>query len=326
MHRTAGRLISIALGALALPVHAADPPAPPKAVTLIVPFTHGGPTDEIAQALAQGLAASLGQKVIGRNVPGAGGTLGAERVAKARPDGQTLLLSNLGQAASRRLYPQLRYDPVTSFEPIGLVAELPMTLLGKPGTPAVDLAELRGALAAARPPLTYAHAGIGSASHLCGLMLVDALKVDLAAVGYPGTAEAMADLVAGRVDLLCDQTSNTLVPIRAGKVRVFGVTTKARIAALPDVPTLAQAGLPNVQLAVWHGLYTPKGTPGTEVARLSNALRDTLRTPAMKQKLADLGALPMAPDAATPEALRKRLAADIARLTPLLNRAAAPSK
>ena len=147
-------------------------------------------------------------------------------MAKARPDGRTLLLSNIGQATSGVLYPKLRYDPVKSFEPIGLVAELPMTLVGSPRMAATDFKELRGAMAAAKPRLTYAHAGAGSASHLCGLMLVDALKADLAAVSYPGTAEAMADLTAGRVDLLCDQTSNTLAPILAGRVRVFGVTYK----------------------------------------------------------------------------------------------------
>jgi tripartite-type tricarboxylate transporter receptor subunit TctC len=291
-----------------------------------VPFTQGGPTDEIAQALAQGLAASLRQKVVARNVPGAGGTLGAEQVAKARPDGQTLLLSNIGQATSGALCRNLRYDPVESFEPIGLVAELPMTLVGSSRMSAADFKELRGAMAAAKRRLTYAHAGAGSVSHLCGLMLADGLKADLAAVSYPGTAEAMADLAAGRIDLLCDQTSNTLGPIRARKVRVFGVTTKARVATLPEVPTLAEAGLPNSQLAVWHGLYAPKGTPGADIARLSEALRDALQSPDMKQKLAALGAVPPAPDAATPEALRKRLEGDIARLAPSLKRAGTPTK
>ena len=326
MHPTVPRLICLALTALLLPAHAADRPAKPKTITLIVPFTQGGPTDEIAQTLAQGLAVSLQQKVVARNVPGAGGTLGAEQVAKARPDGQTLLLSNIGQATSGVLYRNLRYDPVKSFEPIGLVAEVPMTLIGSSRIAATELKELRGAIAAAKPRLTYAHAGAGSASHLCGLMLVDALKADLAAVSYPGTAEAMADLTAGRVDLLCDQTSNTLAPIRAGMVRVFGVTTKARVAALPNVPTLAEAGLPNFQLAVWHGLYAPKGTPGADIARLSRALRDALQSPDMKQKLTELGAVPSATNAATPEALRKRLEGDIARLAPLLKRAAAPTK
>jgi tripartite-type tricarboxylate transporter receptor subunit TctC len=318
-------LAFIALTAL-LSAHAADKPAKPKTVMLIVPFTQGGPTDEIAQALAQGLAASLQQKVLARNVPGAGGTLGAERVARAWPDGQTLLLSNIGQATSGVLYRKLRYDPVKSFEPIGLVAEVPMTLVGSSRIAAADFNGLRGAIAAAKPRLTYAHAGAGSASHLCGLMLVDALKADLAAVSYPGTAEAMADVTAGRVDLLCDQTSNTLAPVHAGRVRVFGVTTNARVAALPNVPTLAEAGLPTFQLAVWHGLYAPKGTPRADIDRLAKALRDALQSPHMKQKLAALGAVPSALDAAAPQALRKRLEGDIARLAPLLKRAGATTK
>lgn len=324
-----------ALTALVLPAHAADKPAKPKTIMLIVPFTPGGPTDEIAQALAKGLAASLQQKVVARNVAGAGGTLGAEQVAKARPDGQTLLLSNVGQATSGVLYPKLRYDPMKSFEPIGLVAEVPMTLVGSPRLAAADFKELRGVMAgttagttaaAKKPRLTYAHAGAGSASHLCGLMLADALKADLAAVSYPGTAEAMADVIAGRVGLLCDQTSNTLAPIQAGRVRVFGVTTKARVAALPNVPTLAEAGLPNFQLAVWHGLYAPKGTSGADIARLSKALQDALQSPDMKQRLAELGAVPSASQAATPQALRKRLEGDIAQLAPLLKRAGATTK
>lgn len=213
-----------------------------------------------------------------------------------------------------------------SFEPIGFVAELPMTLVGSPRMAVTDFKELRDALAAAKPRLTYAHAGAGSASHLCGLMLVDALKLDLAAVIYPGTAEAMADLTAGRVKLLCDQTSNTLATIGAGKVRVFGVTTTARLAALPNVPTLAEAGLPNFQLAVWHGLYAPKGTPDADITRLSKALTETLQSPSMAQKLAALGAAALAPDSATPEALRKRLEGDITRLAPLLKRAGAATK
>lgn len=326
---TVPRLICLALAALVAllqPAYAADKPAKPKTITLIVPFTQGGPTDEIAQALAAGLAASLHQKVVTRNVPGAGGTLGAEQAAKARPDGQTLLLSNIGQATSGVLYRQLRYDPVKSFEPIGLVAEVPMTLVGNPRMAATDLKELRGAIASAKPRLTYAHAGVGSASHLCALMLVDALKADLAAVDYPGTAEAMADVAAGRVGLLCDQTSNTLAPISAGSVRVFGVTTKARVAALPNVPTLAESGLPNFQLAVWHGLYAPKGTPDADIARLAKALQEALQSPALTQKLADFGAAPSARNAATPEALRKRLERDNTQLAPLLKRAGAQAK
>lgn len=319
-------VVLTALIALVLPAVAADKPAKLGTITLIVPFTHGGPTDGIAQMLAQGLAVSLQQNVVERNAPGAGGTLGAEQVSRARPDGRTLLLSNIGQATSGVLHQTLRYDPVKSFEPIGLVADLPMTLVGSLRLAAADFNALRGAMAAARPRLTYAHAGVGSASHLCGLMLIDAMKADLAAVSYPGTAEAMADLVAGRVDLLCDQTSNTLAPIRAGTVRAFGVTPKARVAALPDVPTLAEAGLPSFQLVVWHGLYAPKGTPAAEIARLSEGLQGALQSPAMQQKLAELGAAPLAADAATPQALRKRLEGDIARLAPLLKRAAAPMK
>lgn len=329
MRPTVPRLVLLALAGLTsswLPAHAVDRPAKPKAITLIVPFTDGGPTDRIAQVLAQGLAASLQQKVATKNVPGAGGTLGAEQVARARPDGRTLLLSNMGHATSGVLYPKLRYDPVRSFEPIGLVAEVPMTLVGRPHMAATDFKGLRAAMAAAKPRLTYAHAGAGSASHLCGLMLVDASKADLATVGYPGTAEALADLTAGRVDLLCDQTSNTLAPIGAGRARVFGVTTKTRVAALPNVPTLAEAGLPDFQLTVWHGLYAPKGTPGADTARLAEALRDALRSQDMMQLLAELGAVPSADQAATPEALRKRLEGDIARLAPLLKRAGAPTK
>lgn len=292
-----------------------------KPITIIVPFTHGGPTDDIAQVLAPALSKALGRPVREKNVIGAGGTLGAEQVSRAGRDGSTLLLANMGHATSRALYRGLRYDPVKSFEPIGLVADVPMMLVARSTLAAANLSELRAQLGAGPGKLTYGHAGIGSASHLCGLMLSSALGVEFAPVAYPGTADAMADLVAGRFDLMCDQSSNTIEPIQAGKVKVFGVTSKARVPDFQHVPTLAEGGLPRFDLLVWHGLYAPKGTPVPVIDKLAAALQAALKDPDLKARLAGLGALPVPPERARPQALRRKLDAEIAKWAPIIRNA-----
>lgn len=283
---------------------------PQRPVTVIVPFTHGGPTDMVARPLVKAMAKALGQKVVEKNVPGAGGTLGSEQVARAKPDGYTLLLANIGHAASTALYRELRYDPLADFEPIGLVAEVPMTLVARPRFPAADIKELRSYIASNPDRVTYGHAGIGSASHLCGLLFMKAIKADLATVPYQGTYEALADLLGGRVDLTCDQTTNTRAAIREDKVKVYGVTTKSRLPSLPAVPTLAESGLRGFELSVWHGLYAPKGTPDAVVEKLAAALRDALQDPALLHRFAQVGAQAVPLSKARPEALRARLAID----------------
>ncbi|NMG75414.1 tripartite tricarboxylate transporter substrate-binding protein [Aromatoleum diolicum] len=320
-HKTRGlpaALLALACATQALPAGAADQPTAPArkpAIMIIVPFTHGGPTDELARLLLAPLGKALQQKVVERNILGAGGTLGTEKASKARPDGTTLLLSNIGQATSPSLYRDLRYDPIGDFEPIGLIAEVPMMLVARAGLPAKDL---KGLLASDTSALSYAHAGVGSASHLCGLLFMNATRSKPRAITYQGTQEALSDLVGGHVDLLCDQPTNTLKAIKAGQVRAYGVTSKARTDVLPQVPTLAEAGLADVELVVWHGLYAPKGTPRETIERLATGLREALADPALKTRMAQLGAIPASAGQATPEGLRQRLTAEALRWEPIL--------
>lgn len=308
--------------AAAASAFAADPPGSSEPITLVVPFPAWGPTDAVGRTLAQALEKALDQKVTVRNVAGAGGTLGAERVAKARPDGTTLLLTNIGQATALSLYPNLRYHPVDDFEPIGLVADVPMTLVARPGFPADQLKESMDIAKGSKGKVTYGHAGIGSASYLCGLLLMSALQSSFATVNYRGTAQAMTDIAGDRVDLMCDQITNTLEPIKAGKVKVLGVSTRSRLPAFPDVPTLSEAGLPDFELTVWHGLYAPKGTPPPVLEKLAAALQQALADPQLKAKLADLGAQPVALEQARPAALRTRLKAELDKWGPIVQQAA----
>ena len=250
-------VLGLALATAGAHAHAQDYPSRP--LTVVVPFTAGGPTDTLARNLGVALTGGLlKQQVIIDNSGGAGGTIGINKVAKAKPDGYTLLLMHLGMSTSPALYRKLPYDTLNDFEPIGQVADVPMTLIGKKGLPANTLKELVAYIKANKGTLTYANAGLGAASHLCGLLFMSAIETDMTTVPYKGTAPAMADLLGGQVDLMCDQTTNTTQQIKAGTVKVFGVTTKQRNAALKDVPTLAEQGLKDFEVTVWHGLYAPK--------------------------------------------------------------------
>ncbi|OYD80403.1 tripartite tricarboxylate transporter substrate-binding protein [Azospirillum brasilense] len=315
------------LGAMALVMVAAGPAqavdaARERAVTIVVPFAGGGPTDALGRELARSLSDTLGRAVVVRNVEGAGGTVGAERVAKSKPDGNTLLLSNIGHATSVWLYTSLRYHPADDFAPLGLVAEVPMTLLARPGLGATSVQDVK-ALAAQGHPLTIGHAGVGSASHLCALLLMDALKTAFASVPYRGTKPVIQDVANGHIDLLCDQTTHTLTPIKAGKVKVLGVTAPSRLPNLKTVPTLAESGLPGFDLAVWHGLYAPKGTPKDTIAALATALRQALQDQRLMTSFTERGVRPAQPDDANPEALRLKLINEIERWGPILRNAAA---
>jgi tripartite-type tricarboxylate transporter receptor subunit TctC len=267
------------------------------------------------------MGAALGGQVTVENVGGAGGTLGAARVAKAAPDGHTLLLHNISQATSGSLYKELPYDPVAGFEPVGLVADVPMTIVGRPGFPAADLAGLVAHLKANPERVSMGHAGIGVSSHLCSMLLTSATGTRVVSVSYKGTAPALTDLMGGQIDLLCDQTTNTTGPIRAGKVQAYAVTSGERLPTLPDLPTVAEAGVPGAEIAVWHGIYAPAGTPPAVVDALAGALAAALADPALVARLAELGAVPVAAGRATPEAHRAHLAAEIAKWGPILESA-----
>ena len=264
---------------------------PDKPVTLVVPFAAGGPTDKIARDLAEALRKPLGQTVVVDNALGAGGTIGAAKVARATPDGYTLLVHHIGMATAPALYRKLGFKVPDDFEPLGLINEAPSVLIGTPGLKAANFAELRQYLAANGNKVNLANAGLGSASHLCGLMFQNALKVTLTPVPYKGTAPAMTDLIGGQVDLMCEQAVNAVSQIEGGKVKVYGITSLQRLPlpALKDTPTLSEAGLKDFNVQVWHGLYAPRGTPPAVLAKLNAALRAALKDPELIKREEALG-------------------------------------
>jgi len=294
---------------------------PTKTITMIVPFAAGGPTDTVARLVAQSMGTKLKQQIIIENVGGAGGTIGAARVAKAAPDGYTLFLHHIGQSTAPALYRKLSYNAQTDFEPIGLVTDVPMTIVARKDFPAKDFREFLSYVKANKDKVTYANAGVGSASHLCGMLFMTAIGTDLTTVPYKGTGPAMNDLLGGQVDFMCDQTTNTTSQIKSGKIKAYGVTTKSRLASMPDLPTLNEAGLPGFEVAVWHGMYAPKGTPKPIIDTLASALQTALKDPNVKQRFNDLGTEPVAEKRATPEALRAHVKSEIERWSPIISKA-----
>jgi len=294
---------------------------PNKSITVIVPFAAGGPTDTLARNLGVTLTGSLKQQIVVDNSGGAGGTIGINKVAKAKNDGYTLLLMHIGMATAPALYRKLPYETLDDFEYIGQVADVPMTMLGKKTLPPNNLKELLPYLKANKGTLNYANAGLGAASHLCGLLFLSQAEADLTTVSYKGTAPAMVDLIGGQVDLMCDQTTNTTQQIKAGTVKVYGVTSAQRIASLKDIPTIAEQGMKNFEVVVWHGLYAPKGTPKPILDKLVAALQAAVQDAGFKSRLAELGAEPVPLAKANPESLRIQLQSEIAKWAPVIKKA-----
>ncbi len=294
---------------------------PTKPITMVVPFSAGGPTDTLGRTIAQAMTVDLKQTVMIENVGGAGGTIGVNRVAKSAADGYYLLLHHIGMSTAPALYRTLPYKPLNDFEYIGLVADVPMTLIAKSTFPANNYKELITYLKANRDKVTYANAGLGAASHLCGLLFMSAIQTDLTTVPYKGTGPAMNDILGGQVDLMCDQTTNTTSQIKSGKVKVFGVTTKTRVPSLKEIPTLEEQGLKDFEVGVWHGIYAPKGTPKPVLDRLVTALQNALKDSNVKLRLADLGTEPVPQAKATPEALSAHLKAEIEKWGPIIKKA-----
>jgi tripartite-type tricarboxylate transporter receptor subunit TctC len=294
---------------------------PERTITVVVPFSAGGPTDTVTRLVAEAMSKDLGQQVLVENVGGAGGTLGAKRVADAEPDGYTLLLYHIGMATSATLYRNLPYDTLNAFEYIGLVTEVPMTILAKKDMEADTLAELVDYAKANADKVTVANAGIGAASHLCGMLFMSAIGTPLVTVPYKGTGPAMTDLLGGQVDIMCDQTTNTTKQIQAGTVKAYAVTTPERLDVLPDVPTTAEGGLTGMEFGIWHGLYAPKGTPADIVNRLSKSLQVALKDENVAARFAELGTEPSSEADATPEALKAKLESEIARWKPVIDAA-----
>ena len=314
--------IFLAMGVIAFSNIAGAQAYPAKPVTMVVPFVAGGPTDTVARTLAGVMSKSLGQTVIVENVGGAGGTIGVGRVVAAPNDGYTLLLMHIGISIAPALYRTLKYDVNTDLEPIGLVVEVPMTLIAKATFPPKDLKELISYVKANKDRVSYANSGVGSASHLCGLLFMSAIQTDVLTVPYKGTAPAMTDLLGGQVDFMCDQTTNTTPQIRAGKVKAYGVTSLTRVASLPNLPTLNEAGLKGFSIGVWHGVWTPKGTPKAINDKLLKALQDALKDEGVKARFAELGAAPEPLARQTSDALRAHLSAEITKWGPIISNAA----
>ena len=313
----------IGAGVLTLALAASAQDYPTRAVTMQVPYAAGGPTDTVARVLAQAMTKPLGQTVVVENKPSAGGILAPEQVKNAKPDGYTILIHHIGMATIPTLYRQLRFNPLTDFEYIGLVNEVPMTIIGKPGLPPNNLKELIAYLKANKDKSTYANAGIGAASHLCGMLFMSAIQTDILTIPYKGTGPAMNDLLGGQVDFLCDQTTSTTGQIKSGKVKVYGVTSPKRVPSLPDVPTLDEQGLKDANVGIWHALYAPKGTPKPVIDKLVAAMQAALKEPEVQQRFTELGSVIFPPDMQNPAALQKHLKAEIDKWAPIIKKAGA---
>jgi tripartite-type tricarboxylate transporter receptor subunit TctC len=294
---------------------------PTNPITVIVPFAAGGPTDTVTRLVAESMSKTLGQQVVVENVGGAGGTLGAGRAADAEPDGYTLLLHHIGMATSATLYRKLPYDPKTSFAPVGLVTEVPMILVARKDFPANNLQELITYVKDHKDEVTYANAGVGAASHLCGMLFMQAIATPMTTVPYKGTGPAMTDLLGGQVDLLCDQSTNTTGQIKGGEIKAYGVFADQRLGNLPDIPTVKEGGLEGLSFGIWHGLYAPAGTPEPIVAKLSEALKVAIADPKVVQRFAELGTAPVPADQATPAALQQKVLSEIDRWKPVIEKA-----
>jgi len=293
---------------------------PTKPINIIVPAAAGGPTDTLTRVLAQAMGEALRQQMIIENVGGAGGTIGINRAAKARPDGYTLLLYHIGMATSPALYRKLPYDTLNDFDYIGQVADVPMMLIAKKTMAAANFREFLPYAKANKDKLTYANAGLGSASYLCGILFMSAIDANFTMVPYKGTGPAMNDLVGGQVDFMCDQTTNTVPQIKSGNVKAYGVTTQSRLASMPDLPTLDEQGLKGFDLVVWNGLFGPKGMPKPAVEKLVAALQTAVQAPAFRARLADLGAEPVPLSKANPGSLGNLLKAEVDKWGPIIKK------
>jgi tripartite-type tricarboxylate transporter receptor subunit TctC len=320
-----GMLATIAAGALLTSQSvSAQKDWPTKSISLIVPFAAGGPTDSVARLIAVPMGQALGQTVVVENVPGAGGTIASTKVARAAPDGYTIYLHHMGMATANALYDKLPYDPLTSFEHIGQVADVPMVLLGKKTLPANNFKELEAYIKANGSKVTMANAGPGAVSQLCGLLFQSRLGVKLTNIPYKGTGPALTDLLGGQVDLLCDQTTQTIPYIKDGSVKAFGTTTLKRLPAIPNVPTLDEQGLKGFEVKVWHGMYAPKGTPKPILDKLNAALKSALNSPDVKKRLADANIDIVHISKMSDAGLKAHLDAEINKWGPIIRKANIP--
>ncbi|MBT8536246.1 tripartite tricarboxylate transporter substrate binding protein BugD [Polynucleobacter paneuropaeus] len=304
------------------PTMAADA-YPNKPITLVVPFSAGGPTDAVARLIAVPMGKDLGQTVIVENTVGAGGTIATTRVARAAPDGYILYLHHMGMATAPALYKKLPFDPMKDFEYIGQVVDVPMVLLGRKNFPANNFKELEAYIKVNKEKVTIANAGPGSVSQLCGLLLMSREGVELTTVPYKGTGPALTDLLGGQVDLLCDQTTQTVPYIKDNLVKAYGVTTLKRLPGLSNIPTLDEQGLKGFEVKAWHGLYAPKGTPPEVLAKINKALRVALNNPEVKARLGESNIEVVPMSKVTSESLKNQLDSEINKWGPVIRKAGA---
>ena len=318
---TVSRLIGALFAATILTAPAFAQTYPERQITMVVPFSAGGPTDTVARLVAERMSDDLGQQIVIQNVGGAGGTLGAAQVANAEADGYTVLLHHIGMATSETLYRNLPYETLDAFDYVGLVTEVPMVITARQDFEPADFPAFVDYVKDNADSLTLANAGIGAASHLCGMLLMQALEAPLVTVPYKGTGPAMTDLLGGQTDIMCDQTTNTAQQIKAGTIKAYTVTTPERLGLFPDLPTAAESGFDAMQFGIWHGIYTPKGTPAEINQRLSESLQKALADEGVAKAMADLGTAPSTAEDATPDALKAKLESEIARWKPVIEAA-----
>ncbi|MFZ5733810.1 MAG: tripartite tricarboxylate transporter substrate-binding protein [Pseudomonadota bacterium] len=325
--RTLWSLLAIAITTL---VGAATPASaqsfPSRPITLIVPAAAGGPTDAVGRMVADSMSATLGQQVLVENVGGAGGTIGMARVAKAPADGYTVIVWHIAQATAPALYDNLRYNVLDDFDSIGRIADVPMTVVSRSDLIMKNAAELLSWMRQKQGGVTYAHAGIGSASHLCAMMLMSATETKMTAVSYRGTGPAMNDLIGKQFDMMCDQTTTTTAQIKAGTIKGYAVTTPQRLKVLPELPTLNEVGLKGFEVAAWHAMWAPKGLPADVSAKLNGALQTALKDQKVIDRLAALGIEPVSADKATPEALKAHLTAEVEKWGKVIKAAGAKAE
>ena len=305
---------ALALTAAAAPTAVSAQTAfPAKPISLVVPAAAGGPTDTVARLIAESMGRTLGQTVLVENVGGAGGTIAMARVAKAVPDGYTVAVWHIAQATAPALYENLRYDVVNDFDHLGRITDVPMTLVSKTALAAKNAKELLDWIRAQNGKVTYGHAGVGSASHLCALLLMKELGLKMEGVGYRGTGPAMNDLIGGQFDVMCDQTTNTTNLIKENKIKGYAVTTKLKVSSLPDLPTLDSGAIPGFEVSAWHAMWAPKGLPKDVSDKLVAALQIAVKDPKVVERFASLGTEPVAPALVTPDALKSYLTAEVKR-------------
>jgi len=315
-------LALIAVAAITVPA-SAQQPYPARPITIVVPAAAGGPTDAVARMIGESMSRSLGQQIVVENVGGAAGTIAMARVAKSPADGYTLAVWHIAQAIAPALYDNLRYNVIDDFDSIGRITDVPMTIVGKANLEPKTATDLIAWVKQKQEAVTYAHAGVGSAAHLCSLLFMDALRIKMTAVSYRGTGPAMTDLLGGVFDLMCDQTTTTTNQIKEGKIKGYAVTTKARLSVLPDLPTLDEAGLKGFEVTAWHAMWAPRGLPVDVIGKVNAALQAALKDPKVIERLAALGTEPVPLELATPAALKAQLTAEVAKWSPILKAAGA---